>query len=453
MDMTIHWASSEQTRMDERGYAISGATGKAAEAYERALSAYQSWRTGADGQIALALQEAPGFVMAHVLQAYTCLCSREPARIKCARSALAAAARMPANERERLHLGIISAGVSDDFESALNGLDRLLRQYPRDILALQVGHAFDYLSGDIERLGSRLASVAPAWSPGVPGYHTVLAMQAFSMEECGEYQMAEERARAAVGLDHLDARAHHVMAHIFEMTSRPGDGIRWLADNLDYWSAGTVVATHCWWHHALFHLARGELDGALRLYDDRIRAGHSGAVADLIDASALLWRIGLQGGATGNRWPGLAEAWEPHIDDAYCSFSDLHAMLAFVGAGDQDRVRRLGLALRAELPRRTRHGTTTREFGLAACEAMAAFGRGDNEGALVLLTGLPAVAQRFGGSHAQRDVLHLTMLEAAARIRRDAVRPAHRPVAAPEGLTAYRRSAAQRYGRAIAAGA
>jgi hypothetical protein len=254
-------------------------------------------------------------------------------------------------------------------------------------------------------------------------------------------------------MDHLDARAHHVMAHIFEMTSRPGDGIGWLRNNLDYWNENTVVATHCWWHHALFHLARGELDGALGVYDDRIRAGRSGAIADLIDASALLWRIQLQGGDAGNRWPELAAAWEPHIDDAFCSFSDLHAMLAFVGAGDQDCVRRLELSLRDELPRSTRHGTTTRQFGLAACEAMAAFGRGDNERSLVLLAALPAVAQRFGGSHAQRDVLHLTMLEAAARTRRDTTRHAHRRLVAPEGLKVFPPSAAQRYGRAIAAGA
>ena len=28
----------------------------------------------------------------------------------------------------------------------------------------------------------------------------------------------------------------------------------------------------------------------------------------------------------------LADAWGAHIDDAYCSFNDIHAMLAFVGA-------------------------------------------------------------------------------------------------------------------------
>jgi tetratricopeptide (TPR) repeat protein len=415
--------------MDERGYAISGATGKAEEAYENALAAFQSWRSGAGEQAALALHEAPGFVMAHVLQAWTLVCSRDPASVKSARHALAAAAGLPANERERMHLDAIFAAVADDYEVARALLDQLLRQYPRDILALQVGHVFDYLSGDIGRLGERVGSVMRAWSGSMPGYHAVLAMHAFSMEECGEYEIAEQSARSAIELDQFDARAHHVMAHVFEMTSRPVDGIDWLNENLRYWSAQTVVATHCWWHYALFHLARGELDAALRLYDARIRAGDSSAVADLIDASALLWRIALHGGDAGSRWQEVAAAWEPHIEDAFCSFNDLHAMLAFVGAGDQHSIRRLELALRRELSTRTRHGTTTRQFGLAACEAMAAFGRGDNDRALILLAGLPPVAQRFGGSHAQRDVLHLTMLQAAARIRGAIIKPAQRLLA------------------------
>lgn len=423
MALSVINEGSAQGNVDERGYAITGASAQAAEAYERALAAFQSWRSGTDEQLALALQAAPGFVMAHVLRAYTLLCSREMARAISAGDVLARAAALPANERERMHLGVISAAVSDDLEGAKDQLDQLLRHYPRDILALQVGHAFDYLSGDIERLATRVGTVRQAWSAGIPGYHTVLAMHAFSLEECGDYELAEETARAAIAMDQHDARAHHVMAHVFEMTARPADGIHWLKNNHRYWGAQTVVATHCWWHLALFHLARGELDGALKVYDERIRAGYPQAVADLIDASALLWRIQLQAGDTGARWTELAAAWDPHIEEAFCSFNDLHAMLAFVGAADEDRIRRLEFALLGELPRRTRHGTTTRQFGLAACEAMIAFGRGDNERALILLASLPPVAQRFGGSHAQRDILHLTMLEAAARTRRVAVRP------------------------------
>jgi hypothetical protein len=91
----------------------------------------------------------------------------------------------------------------------------VLSRYPRDVLALQAAHAFDYITGDLDRMNDRVAAVLPAWSNELPGYHAVLAMHAFSLEECGHYGRAEEAARAALALNAFDARAHHAMAHVF----------------------------------------------------------------------------------------------------------------------------------------------------------------------------------------------------------------------------------------------
>ena len=41
------------------------------------------------------------------------------------------------------------------------------------------------------RMSDRVAAVLPAWSSDLPGYHAVLAMHAFGLEECGEYERAE----------------------------------------------------------------------------------------------------------------------------------------------------------------------------------------------------------------------------------------------------------------------
>ena len=246
-------------------------------------------------------------------------------------------------------------------------------------------------------------------------------MHAFGLEETGEFQRAERTALAALALDGANARAHHVMAHIFEMTDRPAAGVRWLSEHRDQWQTDTVVAMHCWWHLALFHLSLGDRDRALALYDRRVRAARSPEIADLIDASALLWRIQLLGGKPGHRWSELADAWAPHIDDGFCSFNDVHAMLAFVGGGQWTHARRLENALARMQSSSTRHGQTTREIGLPACRALLAFGEGDNELAIELLEALPSRAYRLGGSHAQRDVLYLT-LKTASRVAASSVR-------------------------------
>jgi len=100
--------------LDHRGCTVSGAAPAALESFERALAAYQGWRDGADQPLALAVQEAPGFVMAHVLQAYLLVCSRDPRRVALARPTLARAAALPANPRERLHVAAIAALLDDD---------------------------------------------------------------------------------------------------------------------------------------------------------------------------------------------------------------------------------------------------------------------------------------------------------------------------------------------------
>jgi hypothetical protein len=89
--------------------------------------------------------------------------------------------------------------------------------------------------------------------------------------------------------------------------------------------------------------------------------------------------------------------------------------MAFVGAGrDRDAD-----ALIAAMAWRAQRGGTnaemTREVGIPAARAIAAFGRGDYQTAIDLLEPLRLVAHRFGGSHAQRDVLGLTLVEAALR--------------------------------------
>jgi tetratricopeptide (TPR) repeat protein len=423
--------------VDARGCPLSGATTGALEAYETALAAFQTWRTGAELPLAEALREAPRFVMAHALQAYLLVCSRDPRRVRSAHLVLARIAGLPCNRFEQQHLAALGAVLDDDYELAKSHLGKLLREQPREALALQVAHALDYLTGDLAHMHDRVAAVLPAWSSDVPGYGAVLAMYAFSLEECGEYHRAEHIARAALSLNPLNARAHHVMAHLFEMTERPGAGVRWMGQHTAGWDLNSVVATHCCWHLALFHLAQGRIDRALDLYDRRIGAGHTTEVADLIDASALLWRIDLRGGDAGERWSALASAWSPHVEDGFCSFNDIHAMLAFVGARDWNNAARLELALARSGLKPTRHGLTTRQLGLTACRALVAFGRGDAALAAALLASLPVSAHRLGGSHAQRDVLHLTMQHALERVRRpsrlepvptaaSAVRPRHR---------------------------
>src|SRR3546814_13333350 len=71
---------------------------------------------------------------------------------------------------------------------------------------------------------------------------------------------------------------------------------------------------HNWWHRALCHLELGQAEACLALYDGPVREARSAVALDLVDASALLWRLQLTGQDVGGRWLELSEAWDRHAD-------------------------------------------------------------------------------------------------------------------------------------------
>jgi Tfp pilus assembly protein PilF len=380
---------------------------------DRALAGFLAWTGDPRAEARRAVQASPGDAMAHVLEAQLHLCSRDPAGLPAARDALARAQALPQDAAARLHLAAISASLAGDWERARELLGCVLAQDPRDLLALAVAHTADYYLGDTASLQRRVAAALPAWSRDDPQYAGVLGMLAFGLEENGEYARAEDAALEALALEPRNLRAHHARAHVLEMQGRDAEGIRWMGERSAHWAGEGASSTHLWWHLALYHLDLGDAREALAIHDRRI-AGAS--LNELIDASALLWRLELRDLETGARWRALAERWAPHAEQAYCAFNDVHAMAAFVGAQRRDLQRRL---LRAQR-RRLAHGGTNegmlRSVGQPACEALAAYGDGNYRRAADLLRRLPAVSHRLGGSHAQRGLLGLTQKAAEKKI-------------------------------------
>jgi tetratricopeptide (TPR) repeat protein len=418
---------ASNTPRDARGSRISGASARALDHFEDALSCWQSWTCDPHAAVTRALDAAPEFVMALVLEAQLHLCSRDPAGVGNAHAALARARLLPQNGRERMHLAVIATQLQGEIERSRQLLAALLGEYPRDAVALTAAHALDHFLGDAASLRERVAAVMPHWSSADTGYHALLAMLAFGQEECGDYDRAGDTALRALAINPYDIRAHHAYCHVLEMQAKPREGLRWMGTRATYWTGKGASSTHVWWHLALYHLQLGSRRHALTLYDRCIAGASAPALSELIDASALLWRLQLRGVDPGARWQVLAERWEQHAEDAFCAFNDLHAMLAFVGARRDDCAWRL---LQAQLDRLARGGSNRgmiREVGLPACQAIAAFGAGDYLRAAALLRSLPEVSHRLGGSHAQRGLIGLT-LDAALQRMRGRRRAARRPV-------------------------
>lgn len=253
-------------------------------------------------------------------------------------------------------------------------------------------------------------------SDAVPGLHTVLGMYSFGLEETGDYARAEEVGRRAIDLEPLDSWAHHAVAHVMEMQGRAEDGIGWMIAREPHWSGDdNFFKVHNWWHRALYHLDLGQAREVLALYDGPIRGGRSRVALDLVDASALLWRLSLCGHDVGTRWTELADCWDDHADGRLYPFNDLHAVMAYLGAGRDAAVDRVVAALGESARGAADTARWARAVGLPLVTGFVAFWRGDYRQAVDALHPVRLIANQFGGSHAQRDVIDWTLTEGAIR--------------------------------------
>jgi len=136
---------------------------------------------------------------------------------------------------------------------------------------------------------------------------------------------------------------------------------------------------------------------------------------EMLDGAALLWRLHLMEVPVGARWAELADKYEAMVEDGYYAFNDMHAMLAFAADGRAEAAERLLMTLRRAAQGTDSNGAMTRDVGLPVCQAIDAFAKGRYAQASELLVRVRPIAYRFGGSHAQRDILSLTLAEAALR--------------------------------------
>jgi hypothetical protein len=404
---------------DYIGYDVSGATSQSLDALEQGFHELRCFIGDPVATVEKALAASPELVMGYVLKGYLHLLGTEPALVPVAREAYQAAQRFPANDRERRHLEAVRLLTEGRWRATGLALEDVSIDYPLDALALQAGHQVDFFTGNSRMLRDRIARALPLWEGSLPGYHAVLGMHAFGLEETGDCRGAEREGRRSVEMQPRDGWGQHAVAHVMETENRRRDGVRWMRENVDGWTKESFFAVHNWWHLALFHLGLDQLEEALEVLDGPIYGKASGVVLDMVDASALLWRLKLRGVDAGSRWNALADNWAPIAGAGNYAFNDMHAMMAFVSAHRDKAAAAVLEAQRAAMESDGDNADFTREVGRPATLAVQAFGNGDYAEAVRLLRPIRNYAHRFGGSHAQRDVIDLTLIEAAARSGQD----------------------------------
>jgi tetratricopeptide (TPR) repeat protein len=392
-------------------------TPESAVSYDRALADYYALGGDPVGALKGALGADPAFALgATAIAALFLVGGFRPdhAEVKAALKAARAAARR-ASPREKLHLEAVETWAEGRLRDATAVYEEILVDHPTDALALRLNQDLYFFLGASAAMRNSVARALPEWRDDDPLTSFVLGARAFGLEETGDYAGAEAAAREALRRNPADAWAAHALAHVFEMTSRVEEGADFLTASRADWRDAHFMAGHNGWHLALFWIEQGRFGEVLEGFDRHMLPKlKDDATLDRVDAASLLWRLELEGVDVGARWAAVRKAWGSHAHDHVAAFNDLH--LALAAGGDPALAAMFGDSLDAY----GREGEGDNAAVMAAVgrpliEAMLAFAQADYGEAIERILPLRYDVWRIGGSHAQRDVVDLTLIVAAER--------------------------------------
>ena len=393
---------------DLYGLSVSTSDRAAVDAYDRGVRSLLGFGAGTADTFRTAVEADPEFALARAGLGVALFLDEKPAEARAAMDqAKAAVAGLP--EREQRHVEACNLFVSGRVPDATTLITEILAERPRELMLAQRLYFFHFWQGrsaDLLRVTSSIVGAFDADS-------YMLGLHAFALEENGQYAEALRLAERAMGLNPQDAWAVHTFAHVLYETGENDRGAEALPPRVQPCTHLGYFRNHLAWHIALLHLAAGRYDHAERMFRSVFATLPIGIASDLHDAVALGWRLDLFARPDPARWAHLGGQAAARADLGLLLFHDVHVAMALAAAGDWtaaerhlDRLRQRGA--RSRTP-------TLPEVVVPLVEGLHAFARGDHATAVARIMPIESRIHEIGGSHAQREIFHDTLLAAALR--------------------------------------
>ncbi|HET7874851.1 MAG TPA: hypothetical protein VFN71_04945 [Methylomirabilota bacterium] len=393
---------------DDHGLTVSTVAPAALECYQRGAQGLLGWDRNALDHFRAALGHDPGLALAHA-GAGVCLFLEE--RFEEAQVAAEAARRAVAgqSEREQSHveaLALLVTSAPAETERAMRGH---LATWPEDRLIVQRLYFVWFWQGRFPEMLT-LTSALTRWAPGDS---FMLGLHAFALEQAGRCDEAVRVAQAAISANPRDAWAIHALAHALYEMATFDTGVRRLPAIIHPCTHLGWFRNHLLWHLTLMFLAAGDYERASTLGRRVFERAPSSIPGDLHDSISLLWRLGLAGLDIKARWHPFVEIAGNRLGRQALLFHAVHLAMALAAGGDWATAERQVEMLR-ERARKDRKGLVS-EVVVPLVEGLHAFAGGDYRQAIERIEPLRPRLIEIGGSRAQREVFHDTLLEACFR--------------------------------------
>ena len=397
---------------DAYGNTVSSVSRAAVDAYDQGVRGLLGFSADIIDSFRAALEADPDFVLARAaLGVSLYLAEKMPeGRTEMERAATAAVAGSGSlTPRETRHVEALALWVAGRSGDAIPLIKEVLAGHPRDMLLMQRLYYIYFWQGRSAEMLELTKSLLPVL--GEDGY--MLGYHAFALEENRRFDEALALAERAIAINARDAWAVHALAHVLYERGENARGVLALpprirpCDHLGYFK------NHLLWHLALMHLAEGRYDRVRKLFQSVFGDVEITVGSDLQDSVALAWRLDLYGQTDARRWQHLGAAARGWLEMPLLLFHDLHVGMALSAAGDWASAE-LQLERLRQRAKKTRNATLP-EVVVPLMEGLHAFARGEYALSVARIEPLTERIVEVGGSHAQREVFHDTLLEAALR--------------------------------------
>ena len=398
-------------QQDSLGNPVTVARGSTLRAVDEFIDGYLAYETRAEGIVAAADAD-PECCIANVYAGFLWMFLEAPDAAVRAAQYLAAAERAApaATLREQLNTAVLAAWAADDLPETLRLCERIGEEFPRDLVVVKTHQYFEFNRGNSPQMLRAALRVLPGNSD-VAYLHGMLA---FAYEQCHLLDDAERAARSALNLRRKEPWAQHALAHVMLTRGRIDEGALFLEGMQDTWvGLNSFMITHLWWHLALFYLSQGRNAAVLEAYDRHCWGVAKNYSQDQIGAVSLLARMEVTGIEVGERWQDLGSHLAARARDTVLPFLTMQYIYGLGRAGRVEAEELLESVRQRAAKAAPFVREVWRDVALPACEGLYAHARGDFDGAWRHLgTAMPRMIEA-GGSHAQRDLFELLLLDAA----------------------------------------
>jgi tetratricopeptide (TPR) repeat protein len=396
-------------KTDAYGLPVTTESADALAAYDEAVDAALGWKASALENFQRATERDPALAVAHAGAAACFLLEERFAEAKAASDAARRTVSPSLSDRERSYVDGVTLWTAGKVPEAERAMREHLSRYPHDLAIIQRLYFIFFWTGKFPEMREATTELVRH----SPDNSYMLGMHAFAEEQAGRCDEAIALAERAIAKNPNDAWSIHALAHALYESSAFDAGIARLPGVIESVRGLNWFQNHLWWHVVLMHLARGDYDRVSEMSRDLFEREPSSIAGDLHDSISLLWRLELAGRPVGDRWSPFAAIARERVNRTGLLFHVAHVAMALAAVRDSASGAKQITLLHDRAPK-----DPTRVLGevtLPLVEGIHAFGARDYATTIAKIEPLRARIVLLGGSRAQRDVFHDTLLEACFR--------------------------------------